>query len=311
MTRDRSLRDALEDYLRLRRALGFKLKNAGRLLGRFVDHLEAQGIDTITTDTALTWASLPSDASTHWRAIRLSAVRGFATYLHGIDPSVEIPPPGLLRSGPCRATPYLYSTAEVASLLGEAASLRPPLRAATYSSLIGLLAVSGIRIGEAMALDDQDLDVEGGVLMVRNSKFDKSRLVPLHQTTTAALLRYRDLRDDLCPRRSSPALFVSSRGTRLFHSNVARTYACLTGRSGIVPRSASCRPRIHDLRHAFAVGCLLQCYASSQDVGVMLPRLATYLGHSDPKHTFWYLSAAPELMALAGERLEAHLEAEP
>ena len=133
--------------------------------------------------------------------------------------------------------------------------------------------------------------------------------MPLHQTTTAALLRYRELRDDQCPRRSSPAMLVSSRGTRLFHSNVSRTYACLIGRSGIVARSASCRPRVHDLRHAFAVGCLLQCYVSNQDVAVMLPRLATYMGHSDPKHTFWYLSAAPELMALAGNRLEAHLEA--
>ena len=307
MTMQRSLRDALEDYLRLRRALGFKLQNAGRLLGQFVDYLEARGIDTITTDEALTWASLPDNASTHWRAIRLSVVRGFATYLHGSDRSVEVPPPGLFRSGPCRATPYLYSSAEVASLLEQATGLHPRLRAATYQGLIGLLAVSGIRIGEGIALDDQDLDVEHAVLAVRDSKFGKSRLVPLHQTTTAALLRYRELRDELSPQRSSLALFVSSRGTRLHHSNIGLTFARLTSRSGIVARSASCRPRIHDLRHAFAVSCLLQCHLSGGDVAVMLPRLATYLGHADPKHTFWYLSAAPELMALAGQRLEAHL----
>jgi integrase len=308
MTTQPSLRSALEDYLSLRRALGFKLKNAGRLLGQFVDYLEDRGIDTFTTDDALTWVSLPEGASMHWRAIRLSAVRGFAVYLHGIDASIEVPPTGLFRSGPCRATPYLYSAAEIASLLGTTADLRPRLRAATYYGLIGLLAVSGMRIGEAIALDDRDLDVEREVLVVRDSKFDRSRLVPLHSTTTAALLRYRQLRDELSPRLRSPALFVSSVGTRLLHSNVGLTFARLTQRSGIVRRSASCRPRVHDLRHAFAVASLLDCYSSGRDVAAMLPRLATVLGHTDPKHTFWYLSAAPELMALAGQRLEAYLE---
>ena len=308
MTAQPSLRSALEDYLRLRRALGFKLKSAGRLLGQFVDYLEARGIETITTDDALSWASLPEEGSAHWRAIRLSVVRGFAAYLHGIDATVEVPPAGLIRSGPCRATPYLYSAAEVTSLLEAAADLHPPLRAATYYSLIGLLAVSGMRIGEAIALDSKDLDLERAVLVVRDSKFDRSRLVPLHASTTAALLRYLELRDELCPRRSSPALFVSSVGTRLWHSNVELTFTGLTQRSGIVRRSASCRPRVHDLRHAFAVNSLLDWYVCGDDVAVMLPRLATYLGHTDPKHTFWYLSAAPELMALAGQRLEAHLE---
>jgi integrase/recombinase XerD len=308
MTTRPSLRDALEEYLDLRRALGFKLKNAGRLLSQFIDYLEERGIDTLTTDDALTWASLPSGASAHWRSIRLSAVRNFAAYLHGIDPSVVVPPAGLLRCGPCRATPYLYSTAEVASLLEAAADLRPPLRAATYHSLIGLLAVSGMRISETIALDDQDLDVERAVLVVRDSKFDRSRLVPLHSTTTAALLRYRVLRDELCPQRPSTALLVSSVGTRLLHSNISLTFARLARRCGIARRSASCRPRVHDFRHAFAVASLLDCYSSGDDVAAMLPRLATFLGHTDPKHTFWYLSAAPELMALAGQRLNAHLE---
>jgi integrase/recombinase XerD len=307
-TTQRSLRDALKEYLDLRRALGFKLKSAGRLLGQFVDYLEERGINTLTTDDALTWASLPSGASAHWRSIRLSAVRGFAAYLHGIDASVAVPPAGLLRCGPCRATPYLYSGAEVASLLEAATDLRPPLRAATYYTLIGLLAVSGMRIGEAIALDDQDLDIERGVLVVRESKFDRSRLVPLHSTTTEALLRYKVLRDELCPQRPSTALLVSSVGTRLLHSNIGLTFARLTQRCEIARRSASCRPRVHDFRHAFAVASLLDCYSNGDDVAAMLPRLATYLGHTDPKHTFWYLSAAPELMALAGQRLDAHLE---
>lgn len=303
-----SLRSALENYLRLRRALGFELKSAARLLGQFVDYLEERGIDTITTDDALDWASLPSGTSAHWPAIRLSAVRGFAAHLHGIDASVVVPPTGLLRSGPCRATPYLYSAAEITSLLEAAADLRPPLRAATYYTVVGLLAVSGMRIGEVIGLDERDLDVEHAVLMVRESKFKKTRLVPLHTTTTAALLRYRELRDELCPRRSSPALLVSSVGTRLLHSNISLTFADLTERCGITRRSAACRPRVHDLRHAFAVASLLDCYSSGDDVAAMLPRLATYLGHTDPKHTYWYLSAAPELMALAGQRLNTHLK---
>jgi integrase/recombinase XerD len=289
MTRP-SLRAALEDYLALRRALGFKLDNAGRLLGQFVDYLEERGIDTITTDDALAWVSLPAGASPHWLRIRLGAVRGFAAYLHGLDASVMVPPPGLLRSGPCRATPYLYSAGEIVSLLKATAELRPALRAATYYSLIGLLAVTGMRIGEAIALDDQDLDPERAVLVVRNSKFGKSRLVPLHPTTAAALTRYLELRDELCPRRPSPALFVSGRGTRLLHSNIQLTFAGLTKRCGIARRSASCRPRVHDLRHAFAVTSLLGWYATGEDVAAMLPRLATYLGHTDPKHTFWYYS---------------------
>ena len=248
MTRP-SLRAAVEDYLSLRRALGFKLNNAGRLLGQFVGYLEEHGIDTVTTDDALAWASLPAGASPHWRRIRLGAVRGFAAYLHGLDASVVVPSAGLLRTGPCRATPYLYSAGEIASLLDAAAGLRPALRAATYYSLIGLLAVSGMRIGEVIALEDQDLDLEHAVLTVRNAKFGKSRLVPLHPTAAAALARYRQLRDQLCPDRPSPALLVSSRGTRLLHSNIQLTFAGLTRRCGITRRSASCRPRIHDLRH--------------------------------------------------------------
>jgi len=173
------LRDALDEYLSLRRALGLKLKNAGRLLGQFVDYLEARGINTVTTQYAFAWASLPAEASSHWRALRLSVVRGFAAYLHAVDRTG--PPAGLVRSGVCRATPYLYSTAEISSLLHAATELRPRLRAATYQSLIGLLAASGIRIGEGIALDHNDLDTHADLLVVREVKFAKSRLVPLHQ----------------------------------------------------------------------------------------------------------------------------------
>jgi integrase/recombinase XerD len=307
MSTRRSLRIELDHYLSLRRALGFKLHAAGRLLGQFVDYLEEHGVHTPTTEAALAWATLPEGASCSWRAIRLSAVRGFTAYLHSIDPSVEIPPGGLIRHGPDRATPYLYSEAEILALLRAAAGLRPALRAATYQTLIGLLAVTGLRVGEVIALDSGNLDLERELLLVRHTKFDKSRLVPLHPSTIGALRCYTDLRNQAHPRPASPALLVSTTGTRLLHSNIGLTFNRLAAQAGITRRSASCRPRIHDLRHGFAVATVLHWYREDADVGAMMPILSTYLGHTDPKHTYWYLSAAPELMALAGRRLDAHL----
>ena len=304
------LRDALGDYLSLRRALGFQLANAGRLLGQFVGYLEAHGMDTITTEHALAWATQPARASAHWQAIRLSAVRGFAAYLHSLDPSAEAIPAGQFRPGVCRATPYLYSPAEIGSLITAAAGLRPRLRAATYQTLISLLAITGIRIGEAIGLDDGDFDAGRELLVVRNTKYGKHRLVPLHPSAVQALARYAGLRRHAHPFPASPALFLSTAGTRLLHSNISLTFAGLAGQAGITRRSASCRPRIHDLRHSFAVATVLGWYRDGADIPALMPRLSTYLGHTDPQHTFWYLSAAPELMALAGQRLEAHLAGE-
>src|SRR6266576_5765276 len=183
-------RDALGDYLNLRRALGFRLANAGRLLGQFVSYLEARGADTVTAEHALAWATQPAGASVHWQAIRLSVVRGFAAYLHSLDPAAEIIPAGQFRAGPCRATPYLYSDAEIGSLIKAAAALRPGLRAATYQTLIGLLAVSGIRVGEAIGLDEADFDAGRELLVIRNAKYGKHRLVPLHPSTVQALARH-------------------------------------------------------------------------------------------------------------------------
>jgi len=306
MTTSRSpLRDALGDYLSLRRALGFQLASAGRLLGQFVGYLEAHGMDAVTAEHALAWATQPAGASAHWQAIRLSVVRGFAAYLHSIDPSAEVIPAGQFRPGVCRATPYLYSDAEIRALIGAAATLQPQLRAATYQTLISLLAISGIRIGEAIGLDDEDFDTGR-----RHAKYGKHRLVPLHPSAVRALARYAEFRRHAQPRPASPALFLSTAGTRLWHSNIGLTFARLAGRAGITRRSASCRPRIHDVRHSFAVATVLGWYRDGADIPALMPRLSTYLGHTDPQHTFWYLSAAPELMALAGQRLEAHLAGE-
>jgi integrase/recombinase XerD len=312
MTGHPPLREALGEYLGLRRALGFKLSTAGRLLGQFLDYLDQQQAASITVAHALAWATLPSSSSTTWHAMRLSMVRGFAAYLHSLDPTVVVPPADLLRHGNDRATPYLYSDAEIRALITAAGMLQPGLRAATYQTLIGLLATTGIRISEAIAANTDDLDPTGeGQLLVRRTKFGKDRLVPLHPSTTRALVGYLNRRDQQHPRPRCPALLVSTVGTRLHHSNIGLVFNRLTAQVGIVRRSANCRPRIHDVRHSFAVATLTDWYRSGADVPAMMPRLSTYLGHTDPKNTFWYLSAAPELMALAGQRLDNYLGDQP
>jgi integrase/recombinase XerD len=306
------LPQALADYLRIRRALGFKLDQAERLLAQFVAYLHDHNAEVPTIEDALAWARLPADATSRWWAHRLSTVRRFAAYLHALDPRVEVPPPGLIRRGPRRAIPYLYSAADIGALVDAAAMLPRPLGAATYQTLIGLLAVSGMRVGEAIRLDRDDLHADhDGLLTVRHSKFGKSRLVPLHPSTVTALRDYLQVRDELLPAPASPALLLSTTGTRLGYNNVWRTFHRLVRQVGISARSASCQPRIHDLRHSFAVATMLDWYARGADVPALLPRLSTYLGHADPKHTYWYLQAAPELLALAAHRLDAHLAGWP
>ncbi len=306
------LDQALADYLSVRRALGFKLDRAQKLLAQFVGYVHDHGADTVTTDLALAWVMLPADAAPRWWQHRMSTVRGFAAYLHNLDPRVAIPPPGLIRCGPCRATPYLYSDADIAALVHAAATLPRPLGALTYQTLTGLLAVSGMRVGEAIGLDRDDFDADrDGLLEVRGAKFGKTRLIPLHPSTVAALRAYQQARDTLFPAPASPALLISTVGTRLRYNDVWRTFQRLLGQTGLTSRSSSCRPRIHDMRHSFAVRTLLDGYARHDDVQALLPRLSTYLGHTDPKHTYWYLSAAPELLALARQRLDTHRAGRP
>jgi len=302
---------ALADYLALRRSLGFRLERAGKLLAQFTAYLDAQGADTVTVEAALAWATLPPNGGSRWHAMRLTVVRGFAAHLHGLDPSHELIPAELLRDRGQRATPYLYSDAEVVALMGAAASLRTPFRAATYATLIGLLAVAGLRVGEAIRLDRGDLDFREGTLTIRMSKFGKSRLVPLHPTTVTALRRYRGRPDRPRPRIPTAALFSSSAGTRLRYCVVNRTFLKLVRHAGLRRRSAACRPRLHDLRHTFAVRTVLDAYRAGLDVGARLPILSTYLGHVSPAATYWYLSAAPELLAAAGDRLERYLGDRP
>jgi integrase len=182
---------------------------------------------------------------------------------------------------------------------------------ATFATLIGLLAVTGIRVGEAIALDRGDVDPAAGLLLVRHGKFDKARELALHPSTVDALRRYQRLRNRIAPDAATSALLVSTAGTRLVYCNVQHTFARLARLAGLAPRSASCRPRIHDLRHTFAVRAMLEAYAAGQDGQTRLTLLSTWLGHVHPASTYWYLSASPELMAVARQRLEAHLAGRP
>jgi integrase/recombinase XerD len=304
-----ALRNALSDYLNVRRALGSKLDRAEKLLGQFVSYLELQHADFITVEHALAWATLPQRTG-WWHAMRLSAVRRFAIYLRNVDDRTQVPPPGLIAHGKHRATPYLYSDAEIHALVQAATRLHTQVYAATYPVLISLLAVTGMRFGEAIALDVNDFDSDAEVLTVRDGKFGKSRLLPLHPSTADGLRHYLGQRIQLLCNKNlvdSGALLISNAGTRLDHSRAQRTWRKLRTSAGLAPRSGNCRPRIHDLRHSFAVATLLDWYRRGEDVPSMLPKLSTYLGHADPKYTFWYLSAAPELLALAGQRLDTYL----
>jgi integrase len=304
-----TLRQAMADYLVMRRVLGYSLARTEKLLTQFLTFVEARGEDHLTTETALAWATLSATADRGWMASRLSVVRRFAVHLRGIDPATEAPPRDLLPGRSRRATPYLYSGDEIVALMSAAATLSTPHRSATYRTLIALLAVTGMRVGEAINLDIDDFDVTSGAITIRHGKFDKSRALPLHPTTVDALRAYLTRGDRPRQPARSTALFVSPPGNRLLYTNVQNTFHQLVLRAGIKPRSAACRPRLHDLRHAFAVRTLLDSYREEGDPAARLAVLSTYLGHVDPGKTYWYLSAAPELLQLAGDRLERYLGA--
>jgi integrase/recombinase XerD len=291
----------VRDCLRLRRALGFKLERAGRLLPQLVAYLEAAGAATVTSELAIAWARLPQHAHpNHW-AQRLAIARGFARYLQALDPATEVPPAGVFPTRRHRPTPFLWSQRDIWRLLQSARALRPALRAATYETLFGLLATCGMRVGEAVGLDRDDVDLQAGVITIRHAKFDRPRLVPLHPTVTEVLSRYAAERDRLCPRPRARAFFVSSAGTRLGRSGVAKTLRTITTSLGM--RTETVHPRAHDLRHSFAVDTLIRWQHSGLSVDEHIATLSTYLGHVSPADTYWYLSASPELMGLAAQRL--------
>jgi integrase len=300
-----NLAEHLDEYLRLRRALGHQLADAARLLPHFVSYLEEIGASHITVDNALAWVTQPegSLSSSIWMH-RMIAVRGFARHMSGIDPAHQVPPLGLVSFRRHWRQPYIYSDAEVVALMAAVPSIIPtPLRAATQATMIGLLATTGMRVGEAIALGRADLDWGEEVITVRNTKFDKSREVPIEPSTTEALRAYAELRDWVVPQPMVRNFFTSAKGTPIFSSDFGtkfRELIRITGVGADSPRP----PRVHDLRHSFALKTLVRWYRDGEDVGRLLPRLSTYLGHLTPGYTYWYLSAAPELLELAAARLE-------
>jgi integrase len=302
-----ALARAAGDYLALRRSLGYKLRQEGRLLASLASYLQSRGLDRVTVAAALGWATQPESASPAWHAKRLAAIRGFAAYLATINPASETLPPGLLPGRASRTAPYLYSLTQIQALMTAAARLSCPLRAATFEAFIGLMAATGLRTGEAMALDRADADLTGSTLIIRCSKLGKSRLVPLHETTTVRLASYAGRRDQLCPQPATPAFFLSGAGTRLNHTNASTTFAGLLAAVGISTEPGTRRPRLYDLRHTFAVATLASWHADGADAQARLPVLATYLGHVKPLSTYWYLQAEPELLAAAAARLESSL----
>lgn len=298
------LRRAAAEYLAVRRALGFKLRGHDRLLADFIDHLERTGTATITVSAASAWATAPTDTSPVRWSQRLSVVRGFARHLQCADPSVEVPPDDLLACRRSRPTPYLYSENLIAGLVEAAASLRPALRGATLEAFFGLLAVTGMRVGEAIGLDRPDVDLRAGVVQIDEAKFRKHRRLPIHATTVTALRHYVEVRDELCPRPKDPSFFVSTRGTRLLQTCVHGVFRKLVDAVGLEPRPGTERPRVHGLRHSLAVATVRDWHREGADAAGKLSLLSAFLGHADPAYTYWYLQAGPELLGPAAERLD-------
>jgi len=301
------LASALQEYLALRRALCYKLERTGQILSDFVDHLDAVAITHVSIEVAVAWAVQTPNPESSWRAGRLSAVRGFARYLNALDPRHQVPPSGLIPHRGRRPNPYVFSEADIDALIAATRTIRSWFRAITMEALIGLLAVSGLRVGEAVRLRRDDVDFDTGVLRVRDTKGGKSRDVPLHATTLDALVAYCSQRDGFFP--TAETLFVSTTGTRLSTGGLGQLFAEVAGEAGLHPAPGGGRPRLGGLRHSFAVRTLLGFYNSGADIGAMLPVLSTYLGHVNPASTYWYLSAVPELLAAAAQRAESTLGA--
>jgi integrase/recombinase XerD len=306
-----SITPQLDRYLSVRRSLGYDLRTEERRLRRFARFADQEGAPHIDTALFLRWdASLPA-ATTSTRSARLSAVRLFAQWLSSIDPAHEVPPRGLLPDRSQRSRPHIYSEAEIASIIAAAKALPSiyGLRGLTYSTLFGLIAVTGLRISEALALDHDDLDVENGVVRVRRGKLGKERLLPLDSTVVAQLVGYSAERDRLLG--SAPdAFFVTCKGTRLTDRSARYNFAHACQQIGLRAHQHYCRhgrgPRIHDLRHTFAVQTMINWYRTGKDPAREMIRLTTYLGHTDPDNTFWYLEAVPELLDLAMARVTSN-----
>ncbi|MFC1761303.1 tyrosine-type recombinase/integrase [Planctomycetota bacterium] len=305
-----NLKIAAEDYLHVRRALGFKLVRAEYLLSQFIDFLKREKAKYITTALAIRWAT--KNVSCHpgrW-AHRLNLVRCFARFRKVADPRTEVPPVGILTQRYRRKPRDIPSDRDVMKLLAAAKKVRSPkgLWNTTHYTLLGLLAATGMRVGEVVALNRNDVNLRSGIITIRNAKFGKSRAVPIHHSTVKALRAYERLRDSVVPLSENQSFFVSERGARMTAKFVGKKYIVLARQAGIRSPKGRAGPRLHDLRHRFAIRTMLAWYRNGVDVEQKMPVLSTYLGHTNTAHTYWYLSSVPELLSLAVERLNTDVE---
>ena len=305
----------VDEYLTARRGLGFGLETAEGFLRNFASHADRIGHDgSVTIELAVQWARSSRSSNPAQAVRRLTVVRHFARYCALFDPATEVPPAGLLGRVPRRSMPHIYTAAEMAALLKQASCLLPRhgLRPATYVTYFALLASTGLRLSEARRLTTDDADLVNGILTIRETKFRKSRLVPLHPTTTQALGRYADRRDACLAAPRSQYFFRTEHSSRLTRTAVETTFRRIRQRLDWTGHGRTHQPRIHDLRHTFVVGRVLRWYQEGADVDRKILALATYLGHARVADTYWYCTAVPELLACTAQRFErfAHRAAE-
>jgi len=307
-----ALHKSLDEYLEIRRARGFKLETTEWCLRGFVDFLDAEGAKSITTELALRWARRPANGEPFTWAQRMQRIRLFAAWYHARDPRTEVPEKGLLAASVRRKPPFIFSEKQIADIVREAEKLpcKRGMRSSTFSTMFGLLAVAGLRISEAIALDRSDLVLDTGLLTIRNTKFNKTRLVPLSESAIGALRRYVEQRDQAFPKVTTPAFFVSERGWRVTGWATRYNFAKVSRAIGLRECAGGHRhghgPRVHDLRHSFAARTMVNWYRAGVDVERELPKLSAYLGHAHINDTYWYIEAVPELLQLATERVTDH-----
>lgn len=300
----------VEEYIAHRHSMGFRVtddKDGGvlRSFGRYADQVKHQG--PISTALLIQWATRTGYNASIRSARRLALARGFAQYRRLFDPDTEIPPIGILGSSRyLRSEPHIYSDQEISALQEAAAKIRPRhgLRPRTYVALFGMLACSGMRVSEALCMNDADVDLDQRLVTIRWGKFGKSRLLPIHPSTVRALHEYRQSRDHHLAGTVSSAFFVNEDGSRLLYHQVRHAFMRIRLKLGWASARRGRLPRIHDLRHTFAVRFLLRCYQTGGNVDQKIADLATYLGHVNVTKTYWYLTGVPELMAVVGDRLE-------
>ena len=306
-----AMQSSVAQFLEERRRLGFASRSMGHALRSFARYIDGLGTQApLTVETMAAWARCPKNGSDNpltW-ARRLKILRPFARWMQQFEPGTEVADDTVFGGVEQRLAPHIYTEEEIADLLVAARGLCPPLRGATYETLFGLLAATGLRVSEALHLFDADVDLRSGLLTVRRTKFAKSRQIPLHPSTLEALKAYRRLRDRRVARREETPFFVGTRGERQGRAmslrQVARVFRGLSDQLGWINRGAHHAPRIHDLRHTFVVRRMLLWQAQGVDVDQQMLALATYVGHAMVTNTYWYITAVPALMALAAERFE-------